>query len=122
MDNKYLSKLNILTKNYEYLRKEAKWENDLVKHLVALDFTMKGKKINIVEIMDLKKYIKNKTGIFSPYRGEMMFALAGLLCSNSDMPKKQFDKMIEKEIILKEVGFKKTEFFTDGRLCVDESL
>ena len=76
----YEEKVKKMIQHYEDMRKSFKWENDMVRHLVALTYTMKGKRLDLISIKEMNDYIKEKTGLFSPFRGHMMFALSGLLC------------------------------------------
>ncbi|MGO1368832.1 MAG: DUF4003 family protein [Senegalia sp. (in: firmicutes)] len=106
----YEERIKNMMENYEELRQEFKWENDMSRHLIALSYAMKGKEINITKIKEIKEYIKNKTGMFSPLRGHMTFVLSGLLNVNVDNPKEEFDNMLSNEKILKENGFKYSSY------------
>lgn len=106
MKSIYEIKINKMIQYYEELKKEFKWEVDLSKHLVALNFVTNDKTLNTEQIKDLKDYIKKETGMFSMFRGQMMFALSGLICAISDTPNKYFDSMLKNETELKSVGFK----------------
>lgn len=110
MKSVYEEKIANMRDNYLVLRKAFIWENDLSKHLVALTYAMKDEKINVDDIKDIKEYIKKRTGIFSSFRGNMWFALAGLLSVNSDNAKEKFDFMMDNEKILKEAGFKSSTY------------
>lgn len=110
MKIKYEKKVKKLIQYYEDMRKSFKWENDMIRHLVALTYAMKDKELDTVPIIEMRDYIKQNTGMFSPFRGHMMFALSGLLCANSRTPQKQFDEMLSNEKTLKEVGFKQSMY------------
>ncbi len=103
-------KVNKMIQHYEDMRKLFKWENDMVKHLVALTYAMKDKELNQAGIKEMKDYIKRETGAFSPFRGHMMFALSGLLCATSEAPKDKFESMLHNEKILKSIGFKYSSY------------
>lgn len=106
MKTVYEEKIKNLINNYLVLREQFLWENDLSKHLVSLAYTMNNKEININEIKEIKEYIKNRTTIFSSFRGNMAFTLSGLLSANSHSAKEHLDFMIDNERILKDAGFK----------------
>ncbi len=106
MKEVYQSKLDKIIQDYEVLRKTFKWDNDLAKHLISLTFTMKDKLLNTNQIEEMKAYIKRETGVFSSFRGNMMFILAGLLSASSDIPQRDFDRILNNEKKMKEVGFK----------------
>lgn len=106
----YEERIKKMMQNYEELRQEFKWENDMARHLIALSYAMKEKEINIAEIKEVKEYIKNRTGMFSPFRGHMTFILSGLLNTNKNNPKEEFKTMLNNEKILKENGFKYSSY------------
>lgn len=106
----YEKKVNQMIEYYQAMRKPFRWENDLVRHLLALTYAMKGKDLNPEPIKEMKDYIKQTTGLFSPFRGHMMFALSGLLCANSNTPQRQFDQMLKHQQVLKDVGFKHSTY------------
>lgn len=110
MKSRYEDKLNKMMQYYEDIRESFKWENDMARHLVALTYAMKEKELDTIQIKEVKDYIKSNTGMFSPFRGHMMFAMSGLLCANSDSPKDQFKFMIDNEKILKSIGFKNSTY------------
>lgn len=110
MKRVYEEKVKKMILNYEDIRKFFRWENDMVKHLVALTFAMKDKAINPDCINEMKGYIKSQTSAFSSFRGHMMFTLSGLLCAASPTPKRQFDVMLRNEKVLKDVGFKYSSY------------
>ena len=110
MKNRYEEKVQNMIQYYQNLKKAFIWEQDMVKHVVALTYAMKDKVLDLSQIKDMKDYIKTKTEMFSPFRGHMMFALSGLLCAASDTPKAKFDFMVTHEKTLKTVGFKNASY------------
>ena len=62
----YEEKIKKMIRNYEDMRKPFKWENDMVRHLVALAYAMKGKELDPVSIKEMNDYIKEVTGFFLP--------------------------------------------------------
>lgn len=110
MKSVYEIKISKMIGYYEELKREFKWESDLSRHLVALNFANKDKILNTDNIKDLQDYIKKETGMFSIFRGQMMFAISGLLCATSDTPKTNFEMMLKNEKVLKSVGFKNSSY------------
>ena len=110
MKSIYEEKVANIMDNYLRINKKFLWNAGLAKHLVALTYTMKDKEIDVDKIKKMKDYIKNKTRILSSFRGDMRFILSGLLCANSDDDKEQFDFMIENEKMMKDAGFKSTDY------------
>lgn len=103
-------KVEQLLENYNKLREEFKWENDMVRHLIALTYTIQDKELDTLAIDNMKDYIKSKTGLFSSYRGYMTFLLSGLLSAESKESMSQFDWMLEQEKELKDIGFKNSSY------------
>ncbi len=110
MKDIYEQKIQLMLENYEVMKKPFKWDLDMARHLVALTYAMKDQKVDVEKIAGMKKYIKSSTGSFSPFRGNMMFAIAGMLSVNSDHPEQQLDKMAALQPVLKSVGFKQSMY------------
>ncbi|MDU6877527.1 MAG: DUF4003 family protein [Clostridium botulinum] len=53
-------KIDLMTENYNQVKKGFKWEYSIVKHFVAMNSALKNKKINVEEIQEIKDYIKNR--------------------------------------------------------------
>lgn len=106
MGTDYDYKVQLIQDNYSDLRKSFKWDADLTKHLIALNHGIKGKRVDKDSIEDLKSYIKSETGAFSPFRGNMLFTIAGLMASNDGDQRSRLDRMMANLDMLKSVGFK----------------
>jgi hypothetical protein len=103
-------KIEVMSEYYESLRRDFKWEGDLSKHLIALNYTLSGKSLDSNEIMELKRYLKEQTSTFSPFRGSTMFTICGMLCANADHARVQLDQMIYSLDEMKKAGFKQTTY------------
>jgi hypothetical protein len=113
--------------NYELLRKAFIWDHDLTKHLVALQYTLENKRVDVEKIKIIKDHLKSNTGIFSSFRGSSMFAICGLLAATSEDPKKQLDEMINNQNLLKNVGFKNSQYlptalYALSQLTLEENM
>ncbi len=53
-------KIDLMAENYNELKKAFKWEYSIVKHFVAMNSSIKDKKVNVEEIEEIKDYIKNR--------------------------------------------------------------
>ncbi len=84
-------KIDLMTENYNELKKAFKWEYSIVKHFVAMNSAVKDKKINVEEIEEIKDYIKKQVGLFSQFRGMNLFILSSLLYLESNY--KDFSKI-----------------------------
>lgn len=96
MKQAYENKVKKMIQNYEALKQEFKWENDMVKHLLALTYVMKDYPLETGKIKEMTAYIKSQTGFFSPYRDKKVI-LGGLLCASFDKAQQQFDTMLANE-------------------------
>ena len=83
----YEEKVKKMIRHYEDMRKLFKWENDMVRHLVALTYAMKSEELDSASIKDMNDYIKKETGLFSPFltSGDD-YALAILLAGTDHSP------------------------------------
>ncbi len=106
MKSELKNKVDHMLDVYLKVAKDYKWENNLSQHFAALTYVLKNKKFEKEKIEDMKKVIKENTGVFSNYRGYTMFILSMLLCSEYDNPKEEFIKMMDYDKKLKEEGFK----------------
>ncbi|OPJ57067.1 DUF4003 family protein [Alkalithermobacter paradoxus] len=101
-----IKKVDSMNETYLDITKQYMWENDLSRHFMALIYTLKGKKFDKYEIEDMRKFIKENTGIFSNFRGNNLFTLSMLLCSQYDNPKEKFMEILKYYEKLRKAGFK----------------
>ena len=94
------SKLALFAENTQIIRKEFKWHNSMTKRLSALIYSQANKKIDCGVIEQCLKMMKQNTGLFSSFRGNMSLCIASLL-SLSDNPQKLFDKTLKVYDMLK---------------------
>lgn len=106
MDALIKNKVEFLLKTHEEIKKDYRWETDLVRQFAALAYCLKNKTFNKDTFDKLEKYIKNKTGIFSYYRSYHLFITCSQLITEYDDPEKAFDDLIQIEDMLKKHGFK----------------
>ncbi|WBW96367.1 DUF4003 family protein [Oceanirhabdus sp. W0125-5] len=106
MKSELKNKADHMLELYMKISKDYKWENNLSLHFAALTYLIKNKQFDKEKIEDLKKVIKDNTGLFSNYRGNTMFILSMLLCSEFDEPKEKFIKMMNFDKKLNNEGFK----------------
>lgn len=110
MKSNYLAKVDQMINNYETIKKDFKWEADLSKHLVALNYAIKGTAYDGKQLKDTRSHLRKETGAFSPFRGTMMFPICGLINATSERPIQKLDDMIKNLPILKSVGFKNSMY------------
>jgi len=102
----YESKIHQLLKNDKTLKSNFRWEHHLSRHLVALNYTLNDRILNVEQLKHLKQYLKDNTRLFSPLRGTSEFIICGLVASESDDPYAKLQFMINHLKPAKEAGFK----------------
>jgi uncharacterized protein (UPF0335 family) len=102
-------KIDLMTENYNQVKKGFKWEYSIVKHFVAMNSALKNKKINVEEIQEIKDYIKKQVGLFSKFRGMNLFILSSLLHLESNYKDffQDMQKVYEK---MRDAGFRNSEY------------
>jgi hypothetical protein len=120
MKTNYEIKLKTLLENYQILKSEFKWEQDLNLHLIALNYVLNDKPVEVLPLKEMKDFLKQNTKMFSPFRSTGMFALCGLLASENDMPKMQLKFMMDHLDMAKEVGFKSASYLPVALYTLDK--
>ncbi len=110
MNTVYMNRIDNLFANYDQLKSDFAWEGHLARWLVALGHTMGDKSLNTNQIKEIKQYIKQNTGMFSPFKGTPLFPLSGLVSANAANPKGEVDRMINNYDVMKRAGFKQTTY------------
>ncbi|MPM46098.1 hypothetical protein SDC9_92794 [bioreactor metagenome] len=78
---------NLFVDNTQAIKNEFVWSSMAqAKKLAALFYALEGKKIDVAAMKETKAYIKQNTGVFSSFRGNMGLSVATLL---SLMPNKE---------------------------------
>ena len=103
----YEAKLKKLQENFQTLKSEFKWEHSLNQHLVALNYVMNDKVLNPERLKEAKAFVKENTGFFSPFRGNNLFTICGLIVSEKDLPHSRLKAMIDMVPMAKKAGFKR---------------
>jgi len=106
----YQNCVNQMIENFEKLKKAFMWESDNAKHLIALNYAMNQKSLNVDDLSEMKQYIKSSTGAFSPFRGIILFPMSGMVITASDQPKEMVNRMIANLDVLKRAGFKSSTY------------
>jgi len=110
MEDKLKLKLDKMISLYEYLRKEYKWNNDLMLRFTAFIYTINNKEFDKTQFDEILQYIKKSSPRFSSYKSDQGFSIAALLINKYDDAKAAFDKQLQIEEKLRNVGFKKSSY------------
>lgn len=78
------SKLELFVANSQVIKKDFFLENVMTKRLAALLYAQEGKKIDCEAIRQGRNLIKENTGAFSTFRGDMQLCVAALLSLSTD--------------------------------------
>ena len=110
MERIYEEILGLIKENYQQIKADFKWDQDLVKHMVALAYGLENKKVDVEAIKEVHDHIKDRTGAFSNFRGTMHLALSGLLALEGQEAQNCFDLMLTLQPKMKEVGLKQSTY------------
>jgi hypothetical protein len=109
MESKTKTKLTLFAENWQVIRKQFTWQNALTKRLVALLYAQENKPIDIETIRQCHTLIKQNTGAFSTFRGNMALCVATLL-SLSPNPQGLFDKTLKVYDLLKAAKLRASDY------------
>jgi len=110
MEDKLRLKLEKMINLYEYLRKEYKWNDDLMLRFTAFIYTINNKEFDKKQFDEILDYIKSNSPRFSSYKSDQGFSIAALLINKYEDVKEAFDKQLRIQEKLKSVGFKKSSY------------
>jgi hypothetical protein len=79
MKQEIREKLALFAENAQAVRKEFIWHDTLIKKLAALLHSLENKPVNCTAIRLSHALIKNNTGAFSAFRGNMALCVAAML-------------------------------------------
>jgi len=103
------NKLELFADNTQIIRKEFIWQNTLTKRLAALLYAQEGKTVDCEAIRQCHALIKQNTGGFSAFRGNMALCVAALL-SLSPNPQQAFSETLKVYDLLKGVKLRASDF------------
>ena len=109
MKNTLQNKLMLFLDNVQTIKKEFLMHNTLTKRLAALLYAQADKKIDCEAIRQCHTLIKQNTGLFSTFRGDMALCIAALL-SLSHNPHEVFEKTLRVYDLLKGVRLHASDF------------
>lgn len=103
------SKLNLFADNAQIIKKEFIWHSILAKRLAALLYAQAGKSVDCDAIRQCHVMIKQNTGVFSTFRGNMALCIAALLSLSSN-PQEVFSKTLKVYDLLKSEKFRASDY------------
>ena len=109
MENKTKSKLTLFINNTQTIKKEFKWHNIMTRRLAALLYAQENKPIDCEAIKRCHDLMKQNTGMFSSFRGNMSLCVATLL-SLSPNPQGLFDNTLKVYAMLKDTKLRASDY------------
>ncbi len=103
------SRLELFADNAQIIKKEFTWQNTLTKRLAALLYAQEGRRVDCEAIRQCHALMKQNTGAFSAFRGNMALCIAALL-SLSPNPQQVFNETLKVYDLLKGVKFRASDF------------
>jgi len=70
--------------NASNIRKSFPWQEPMIKRLTALVFALEGKELDSAAVVAAHKTLKNTTGVFSTFRGNLSVLIAAMASMTDD--------------------------------------
>ena len=109
MKNEIQNKLELFTKNAQSIRKEFKWHDSSAKRLAAMIYALNNQEIDCRAIQNSHDLIKDNTGVFSTFRGNMAMGIAAML-SLEENAKDMFASAVAVYEMMKDSKFRASDF------------
>ena len=109
MDNKQHDLADLYHQNVLALKQYSFWKNDMAKRLAALLFAAEGQQVDIAAIRAAEAAVKQKTGLFSSFRGATDMAIYALLALTAD-PESYLDRILSAHLQLRQAGFRSSDY------------
>ena len=104
MDLYLKNQLELFSANYQGIRKDFIWNDNMTKRLAASLYALEGKPINVENIKRCHQMIKKEVGIFSSLRGSLSVYLAAALSLRVD-PERVLSDTLEAYKLLRKAKF-----------------
>ncbi|MDW7656907.1 MAG: DUF4003 family protein, partial [Bacillota bacterium] len=91
------------------LKQYSFWKNDMAKRLAALLFAAEGQQVDIAAIRAAEAVVKQKTGLFSSFRGATDMAIYALLALTAD-PESYLDRILSAHLQLRQAGYRSSDY------------
>lgn len=102
-------RVELFAANTRIINKEFPWQNAMSLRLASLLYAKEGKTVNCEAIRQCHALVKQNTGVFSAFRGNMAFSLAALL-SLYPKPRDVLKETLKVYDLLKGVKFHASDF------------
>ena len=119
MNNDMQVKLDLFAENTLLIKREFTWHDALTKQMSALLYAQAGKVADCDAIRRCLNLIKEETGIFSVFRGNMALGVATMLSLSPD-PRALFEKTMNVYGSLKSVKLYASDFLAVAAFLIAE--
>jgi len=109
MEKKTKNKLALFVSNAQVIRGEFRRHNAMTKRLAALIYAQENKPIDTEKIERCYALMKQNTGLFSSFRGNMSLCIATMLSLSPD-PQGMFDKTLQVYGMLKASKLRSSDY------------
>jgi len=103
------NKLALFAFNTQAIHKEFAWQNSLTKRLAALLYALEDRPVDCEAIRQCHALIKQNTGAFSAFRGDMALCVATLLSQSPD-PQGLFGETLKVYDLLKSARLRASDY------------
>jgi hypothetical protein len=110
MNAQYQNRLDLMIANREELKKLT-WANGYARHFMAMYLAQKEVRPDIGRILEINRFTKQNTGVFSSFRAESMYFMSAVLSLEPDYPD-VFDRIQTAYQKLRDIGFHSSSFLT----------
>ena len=109
MNEAIANSLRLFAENAQDIKKDFVWQNALTRRLAALLYAQAGKTMDGQAVQQCFTLIKQNTGVFSAFRGDLALGVSALL-SLAPRPQEVFDETLKVYALLKEAKFRGSGF------------
>lgn len=103
------ARLALFASNTQSVKKNFVWQNTLIKRLAALLYAAEGKTADCEAIRECHNLIKENTGVFSIFRGNLSICVAAMLSLETGR-ERLFQNTLEVYGMMKESGFRASDY------------
>ena len=109
MESQLQNKVELFIQNVGGIKNSFIWQEPAAKRLAALIYTMEGKTLDPQGIKEARDLIKEQTGIFSTFRGNLSIYIAAALSLTQD-PKRTLEDVLYVHSLLKGQRFWSSDY------------
>lgn len=120
MKQSIIEKLSLFTANAQTIKGSFKLHESLAKQLAAMLYTLENKPMDCNAIKQCHTLIKDSTGVFSTFRGDMSLCVSAML-SLQDSPDQLFADTLTVYDLLKTAKFRASDYLTVAAFLIASS-